>query len=357
MKNNKSTRAFYIILVPVVLVVVLLNSGFLQARVPAVTISGARYNVSQFNYYYFTAYNDFVAENFDESGENGPFDQTVALRTQMKEGDTSWRDYFISLAEERMVEVTYYSTQASVNGYDFSQEELAPVEETLAQVNADSTDAGVTLKNYLVAYWGVGMTEDTFTEELTRSIQADAYKAYLETSADVENAALSDRTDASQEDSYLSANLTMIQLNAAEDRFTGEVGETQIADLSEKLARLNARYEADPDTLLTLAENFNDNETLAKNQGQVENATKTSLPAVVADWVFAADTSIGDHCAVVDEEAGQGYLVVLSGWGVDAAQQDALEALRQETVEADLEEVRQNTTLGYNSLGKRLIGR
>jgi hypothetical protein len=357
MKNNKSTKIFYIILVPVILVVILLNSGFLQARVPAVTVSGASYNVAQFNYYYFAAYNDFVDENFDESGYNGPFDQSVDLRSQQKDEDTTWKEYFIQQAEEKLVEVTYFYSQATVAGYEFSEEELAPVEENLALINEEASDSGITLKNYLVAYWGVGMTEDIYTQELTRRVKAEAYEAYLTTIGEVEQTALDQWIQENQPESYPSANLTVICLKAAEDRFTGEVGETQLSDLSAKLERLAARYESDPSQLTALAEEFNDDDTLAKNQGALLNQTRDSLPAPVAEWVFDETTQLGDWTAVMDEENACAYLVRLDSWGEDAAEQDALRAVRQQQVADKLESVRENASISYRKLGSRLIGR
>ncbi len=357
MKKDKFSRIFYIILVPVILIVILLNSGFLQARVPAVTISGTHYNVAQFNYYYFTAYNDFVAENFDEDDKSGPFDPSVALRSQIKEGDTTWKDYFTSLAEQRMVEVTYYNAQASVAGYEFSEEELEPVQEQLAFMEADRLENNITMKNYLVAYWGVGMTEEIYTAELTRDVQASAYKAYLTSTADISDADITNWISANSPESYPTANLRMIQLDAAPDRFTGQVEEQQLADLSNKLDLLTARYEAEPDTLPALAVSFNDSEALAKAEGVLVNERKDTLPAIVADWVFSGSVQPGDHTSLLDEESGKAYLVLLESWGDDAARQTAIQALRQFQVDETLEDFCANSSISYRSLGVRLIGR
>lgn len=357
MKNNKFSRIFYIILVPIILIVILLNSGFLQARVPAITISGAHYNVAQFNYYYFSAYNDFMAENFDENGENGPFDPTVALRSQNKDEDTTWKDYFTSLAEQRMIEVTYYNSQAAVAGYEFSEEELNPIQKQLDFIEADRLENNITLKNYLVAYWGVGMTEEIYTAELTRDVQADAYKAYLTSTAEVSDADIDGWIAAHNPESYPTANLCMIELDAAPDRFTGEIGPQQLADLSEKLDRLTARYEAEPGALAELAASFNDSEALAKTEGALTNGTKDTLPTIVADWVFSGSVQPGAYTSLLDEESGKAYLVTLTGWGDDAARQTAIQSLRQSQVDEALEEVRTNSSISYRSLGARLIGR
>ena len=54
MKNqSKLVRAFYIVLVPVVLVVILLNSGVLQKWLTAVTVDGEPYSAVRYDYYYY----------------------------------------------------------------------------------------------------------------------------------------------------------------------------------------------------------------------------------------------------------------------------------------------------------------
>lgn len=357
MKNDKFSRMFYIILVPVILIVILLNSGFLQARVPAVTISGAHYNVAQFNYYYFTIYNDFIAKHFDENGENGPFDPSVSLRTQDKDESTTWEAYFTNLAEQRMVDVTYYSALASSAGYEFSQEELAPIQQQLDTIEAARLENNITMKNYLVAYWGVGMTEEIYTQELTRDVKAEAYARHLASSGEISEADIAAWITDNHPESYPSANLCLIELDAAPDRFTGEVGSRQLADLSEKLNRLTARYESAPDTLGELARNFNDSQELAMAQGEWINGTKDTLPGPVADWVFSGSVQPGDHTSLLDEDGGKAYLAVLTGWGDDAANQTAIRALRQSEAEEALEGFRANADISYNGLGARLIGR
>ena len=64
-KNNaKALTPMYIILVPVVLVVVLLNSGLLQRLLPAAQVRGTSYRANQYNYYYFSAYRDFLNTDY-----------------------------------------------------------------------------------------------------------------------------------------------------------------------------------------------------------------------------------------------------------------------------------------------------
>ncbi|MCD8143850.1 MAG: hypothetical protein LUD79_00675 [Oscillospiraceae bacterium] len=354
--NAKQSRIFYLILVPIILVVILLNSGFLQARIPAVTVGGSRFNVAQFNYYYFTELNSYIEDNFDEDGLNGPFDQSASLKTQYREDGSSWWEYFCTLAENDMKKVVYYSNLAETAGYEFSEEELAPIQTQMDAIEEDRLLNSISLSNYLVAYWGVGMTEAIYTGELTRQVKAEAYQTYLMETASVSNEDIESWIEENAPDSYASANLRIIVLDAAEDRFTGEVEEQQLTDLAEKLARLVERYEADPSAFAELAVSFCDDADLAEAEGIALNCTRSDLPDLVAEWVFTGEHQEGDYTSLVDESTEKGYLVIFDGWGEDVSWLTAVKALRQEQV-TDAETAATNAyTISYHTLGKRLIG-
>ena len=357
MRNNKWERSFFIILVPVILVVILLNSGFLQARVPAVTISGTHYNVAEFNYYYFTALNEYVDEYFDEDGENGPFDLSVSLDEQSRDDGTTWQDYFTQLAEERMIEVIYFNTEAEEAGYVYSDAELAPIQEQLDYIEADRLEYDISLSNYLVAYWGVGMSEAVYTAELTKDVQADAYAAFLSETLEVTEEAAADWIAENNPADYTTACLRVILLYAATDRFTGAVEAQQRTDLSEKLDRLLARYEADPGQIDALAAAFNDDADLAASLGVWENAMREDMPDILAGWVYDEAHTAGDYAALFDEENDMACLVIYEGEGEEAAVLTAVEALRQQSIADAISQLTEDAEITYNILGRQLIGR
>ena len=102
-KNPAILRAMYIILVPVVAMIILLNSGYLQRLVPAARLNGAAYSVVRYNYYYFDFYNSFLEENalmLDELG----YDPSLADSEQSYDGQISWKEFFQRQAETNMKE-------------------------------------------------------------------------------------------------------------------------------------------------------------------------------------------------------------------------------------------------------------
>jgi hypothetical protein len=352
MTKDKFTRSFYIVLVPVILVVILINSGFLQARVPAVSVGDQGFNVARFNFYYFTAYNDFVEENFDAEG-NGPFDESTALRDQEKSEGLTWKEYFQEIAQQRLQEVCYFYDLAQKTGYEFSEAEIQPVQDQMDLIEQDRTENGISLENYLVAYWGVGMTESIYREELTRSVQADAYRSYLIETAQVAEESLKAWVQENHPESYASANLRMIVLEAAEDRFTGEVGKQQLEDLQAKLERLQARYEDAPECFDELVKAFCEDPELSASGGICLNATKDLLPESIAAWVFSEERQPGDTTALVAENSA--YLVIYDGQGEDAAVITATKTLQDQQVTEACQQAAPEIT--HNALGWRLVGR
>ena len=98
-----SARTVLIIVVPLMLVLLLLNTGLLQRQLPAVSIGARSYTVAQFHYYLYNAYYDFVNEHAEELDQLG-LDVTRSLDKQAYDADRTWQDYFRDAALERMRE-------------------------------------------------------------------------------------------------------------------------------------------------------------------------------------------------------------------------------------------------------------
>ncbi len=355
MKQNNTTRIFYTILVPVILLVALMNSGFLQARFPAVSIDGTSYNVAQFNFYYFTIYQEYLSENFDDNGENGPFDTSVSLKTQYCEDGTTWRDYFIQQALDWMAEVAYYTTLAEQDGYTFSDEELAPVQEQMDAIEVARTANSISLKNYLVAYWGVGMTEATYTKELTRATKAAVYQTVLAEEYTPAEEEISTWLEENPQTDYQIAYLQIITLDAVADRETGEIGSDQLEALRQRLDQLVERYQSGTD-FATLQADYSTCQ-LGDEAGNLTVLDEEGLPDALAAWCLSGEAlEEGDLCTEVEESNGIGWCALFVGYGGSAAEQKAVEALSLLAIEAQAEQAVAEMTVTQSSLFMRLAG-
>lgn len=335
MKQNKDPmlRALYILLVPIVVLIIILNTGMLQRMVPAARVGGQSYSVVRYNYYYFDYYNRFLEEHETELEEIG-YDPTVSDTRQFTDSGESWKAFFMREAEADMAETAYYYDLAAAAGYVFSEEELLPVQERLDEHAAAQLASGINAKNYYTAYYGAGMTEAAYTAELTRQVKAQAYQAYLIRSAEPTQAQIDAYIAENSIPDYQTLNLRVITLEAQPDRETGEVGPEQLEALGKKLDRLAVRYEA--------GESFEDLQaafsscTLGDRSGQLENATIAELPACIADgWITGAEvksadvlpgvwlTGISDHT---------GYFAILDSFGGSGPEREASLALGEEAL-------------------------
>lgn len=350
--KDPALRAMYIILVPVVLLIILLNTGMLQRVLTAVTVNGEKYTVVRYNYYYFDYYNSFLEENEERLAELG-YDPEKADSQQAYDENTTWKEFFQTKAEANLVETAYYHDLAVKAGYQFSEEELAPVEEKLAANYARQILYGINSDNYYVSYYGAGMDESRYTEELTRQVKARAYKAHLDAAYAADQADIDRWLAENPVEDYLSAELRVITLEALPDRGTGEVGAAQLSALEARLDKLAARYEEGVpfEELQTVFST----RALGDEIGAL-NAVYADLPEELADWCLAeqADLSAGDTMRCVDEETGLAYFVIFDGQGENGPALEAKAALAASAAEETYQRILSECPVEHSTLGMML---
>lgn len=352
--NDPILRALYIILVPIVLLIIVLNSGMLQRWIPAAQIHGRNYSVVRYNYYYFDYYNSFLEENeliLDELG----YDPTLSDSNQYTGDGLTWKEFFQRQAEANMAETAYYCDLADENGYEFSEEELLPVEEQLAGNGEKQLASGIGAKNYYTAYYGSGMTEETYTAELTRQVKAQAYKDYLIRSAAPTQAEIDAYIKANGIPAYQTLNLRVITLEALPDRETGTVGQEQLNALKEKLNRLAARYEAGED-FGSLQAAFSTC-ALGNRSGVLLDATSTQLPECIAEnWLQVQNqAAVGSYMTDIEPKSGIGYFAVLDAFGESGQEREAALALGENAhLEQAALEMAENYSVKRHSFGMLL---
>lgn len=345
MKNEaKLTRAFYIIVVPVVLLMLVLNSGMLQRMLQAVTVDGEEYTGAQYNYYYFQVYQEFVETDYNPETYN----LNASASHQYYDADTTYKEYFSDRAYKRMVLSACYDRMAKEAGYEFSEYELAPAAEEMAEIDAFCAETGIAERNYFSAYYGAGMTREIFEAELLREARAAAYRAHLMesmewTESEVDSWLLENPTE-----DYSLADLWIIELNAVPARADGQVGERQLNDLEQRLARLDERWKCAEMTMQDLVRYA---DKVWGEGGFVTDAARDDLPAVVADWCFGTERGGADHVALMDRENGLAYLVHLTDENGSYAHEHASEMLAEAAL-AELEaELLLETAVEFHKLG------
>lgn len=353
--NPYLMRALYIILVPLVLLMILLNSGWLQRLLPAAEVHGEHYSVVRYNFYYFDCYRTFLAENEGRFAELG-FDPQRSEGQQTRPDGQTWKEYFQILAEAELAETAYYCDLAQAAGYQFSEAELAPVAQRLAAQREEYTLFGVAAGRYYVSYYGAGMTREAYEAELTRKVQAQAYQAFLTGAVQPEQADIDRwiREECPGQADYRTASLRIITLEALPDRETGETGPAQLEALAAKLARLEERYENGA-SFSELQAAFSTC-ALGGPDGTLSGAAAGDLPAVLADWCLTGQDALapGQVFSAIDRETGTAYFAVLDELGGSGLEQAARAALSAQTVAARQAEGAGGYTVERSGIGMLL---
>lgn len=329
-------RVLYILLVPIVALIIILNSGLLQRWVPAAVVHGERYSVARYNFYYFEYYNRFLDENADRLDELG-YDPGGTDTKQFTDEGISWKSFFLREAEKDMAETAYYYDLAQAAGYEFSEEELLPVGERLAEHAAAQAASNINARNYYTAYYGSGTTEEIYTAELTRVVKARAYKDYLIRSAAPTQAQIDAYIAANAVPDYRTADLRVITLEAQPDRETGQIGQEQLDALGRKMERLTARYDA--------GESFEDlqaafsTKALGDRQGVLTDATRLDMPEGLAYSLFFGGDDpaaypdgfpVGDY--MTGASGSTEYFIILDAWGGSGPEREATLTLGEEAL-------------------------
>lgn len=349
-EKNPYVRALYIVLVPIVLLIILLNSGWLQRFLPAAFVNGVSYSVVDYDYYYFDYYNRFLEENSDKLSSLG-YDSSVSNGQQDYDESMTWRDYFLSEGEKELAEARYSYDQAEAAGYEFSEDELLPISEQLLANEEIKSNYGLKDNNFYISYYGRGMNEEAYMKALTMSVKAKAYKNYLIHSYEPSKAELTDYLASHSESDYKTVSLSVITLDAEEIR--GEASsDASLTALKERLSRLEERVE-EGESFEDLQAAFS-TKKLGSSDGKLENASRADLPKVVADVLLSDQDQLesGSCFALLDEEEGVAYFIRLDGLGESGLEQEAAIELGKEKTEEELEEA----LAGAYQVKRNLIG-
>ena len=166
-KAAKSRRQWTIgsILVAILLIVIiLLNSGFLYKYTTAMTIGEESYSPAELSYSYANQYTSFLNQYGSYASLFG-LDTTqgmASLKTQecsmLGEGKT-WRDYFLQMAGNDLTQVSALKRYARDNGITLDESEIAALEENLSSLEQLAKSYGFSSANrFLAAQYGTGVT-------------------------------------------------------------------------------------------------------------------------------------------------------------------------------------------------------
>ena len=326
-KAAKSRRQWTIgsILVAVLLIVILLlNTGFVYKHTTAATVGDTKYSPAELSYYYVNQYSNFVSQYGSYASLFG-LDTTQGIASLGKqecsmlgEGQT-WRDYFMQGALGAMQQITALKDYAAGNGVALDESELAAIDADLESAAASAKQAGFSnLNNFFAAQFGTGvntavvrrLTADSQLASKVLQQYADSiehtpeeleeYYASLEGSSDLFDYAyyfVAAATVPAEGAEGEEAEETVTEQTLLEARMTAQAIEMAYndgADIADPTERLNAAIEAESDT------------DSATERSGVSGGSLGDM----SDWLRDGARKAGD-VSVVESAAGDGYYVVV----------------------------------------------
>ena len=343
-----------IILIPLVLVLMMLNTGWIQGILPAVTVYGRSYSALEFRYYFYNAYYDYVNEHAEELEELN-LDVTKTLKDQTYDGERTWQDYFQDAALEKMEEVTLLLEAAAEAGFSAEDEVGAACDERLEKLRQYCIDTGLSsLEDYFTAYYETGMTQERYLElyadqTVARLYREERAEQSVPTEDEVERRAASLGTSA-----VPTAPVSLACFEAAADRVSGEPEQRQWDNARTLAETFLERWEQDGGgTELFCAMTVTYVQAAQGPEDGVWNDMEAeALEPDVAQWCFAPERKEGDT-ALLSGETGW-WVVCYLQEGEDARLRQARQELQQEQYEQWCSQRQNGRTTVIHALGMTL---
>lgn len=285
------------------------NSGIREKNTVAATVCGTEMSNAQLNYYYVDAVYEF-ANTYGAYAAMFGLDLTKPLNEQVVNEETgaTWADDFVTNALANAKSTYALCADAEANGFALSEEELADIDNAMAQMDMQAIMNGFNdADSYIKAYYGHGASLESFKEYTLKNTLAQAYYTNY-----VENLNYTpDQIRAGEEGKeaefnnytynyyYLNVNKFLQGGTTVEDGTVTYSDEERAAAIAAAEAAAKALAEGafasveEFDAAIALMPINVDAETTPKST-LCSNYSFANLTAAAKDWLVAAERTAGD---------------------------------------------------------------
>lgn len=179
-KSNRMHVVYGVLGVVVAILAIALlvwDNGFFQKRTTALTIDGENFSPATVQYYYHNAMSETLY--YAQMGMDTGFDSSVDPKDQIQDeaSGTTWYDYFLNQAIDKLTQVTMVNHAAQKDGYTLPAEGQAYVDTNIKQMEQSVRASGYSnLDHYLRFNYGSYMDEQTYRDILTDQMTASYYE-------------------------------------------------------------------------------------------------------------------------------------------------------------------------------------
>ena len=319
-KTNGMIIAIAVIVVALLAISLTINSKAIRRNGTAIKIDGVEFSVSEFNYYYFNSYYNYVNQvytSYSDYADSMLPESGKPLKSQVydEESGETWADFFEGIALDSLKEVAGSYKEATETGFEMTEEQLQTIQDEYDNTEDSAFSYGFSsFKDYLESYYGKGMNEDTFYDVLYRMYYANFYSQSVKegfTYTDEELASYYDE-NSDQMDTYTyryfyiaADTVDETEYENDEDGLTA-AQEHAMADAKEKADTYANNINSEED-MIEAARDF-DSETYAEDDATLRHYAGNILGSVYGVWLREAGRQEGD--VYVAELENKGYYVV-----------------------------------------------
>lgn len=335
-REEKRTNLLYGVIAAAVLVAVIASfvwrSDFIPKTTTAATIDGEKYTAAEVEYYYQTAYRNFVTNsqysyflsylglNTNATLKSQSINSTAAamLGIELPDADAesaeadseadplaptgmTWHDYFLDEALDNMRVIQATLKAAEAEGFQYPAGVQAQYDDNMDALKAVAAASGISVSQYLKGNFGAGVTEKVYGEQLMRVLRYSAYADAYQDSLTYSDSELEETYNADR-NTYDHVSYEVVSFSGAAESTTDDEGNT-VEPTEEEAA---AALEAAQDLAQTVLDGFQDGgdlEELAnENDGTYsknENGTY-SAGSVMSEWLYDSARKSGDASTLAD---------------------------------------------------------
>lgn len=335
-REEKRTNLLYGIIAAAVLVAVIASfvwrSDFIPKTTTAATIDGEKYTAAEVEYYYQTAYRNFVTNsqysyflsylglNTNATLKSQSINSTAAamLGIELPDADAesaeadseadplaptgmTWHDYFLDEALDNMRVIQTALKAAEAEGFQYPAGVQVQYDDNMDALKAVAAASGISVSQYLKGNFGAGVTEKVYGEQLMRVLRYSAYADAYQDSLTYSDSELEETYNADR-NTYDHVSYEVVSFSGAAESTTDDEGNT-VEPTEEEAA---AALEAAQDLAQTVLDGFQDGgdlEELAnENDGTYsknENGTY-SAGSVMSEWLYDSARKSGDASTLAD---------------------------------------------------------
>ena len=309
-EKRKRRRTAALAVIGAVLIVILVvlaliaNSKMIRRKATAVTVGDMKFTVVDFNYFYYSAYNSYVANiyaNYSSQAETMLPDMTKSLKSQIFSESTgqTWDEVFTDEAMNSILRTASAWQAGHAAGYELSEDRLHSLNETFAAVQAQAEAGQTNLDDFLARNYGKGITGDAYYNLISMEAYADEYREHMKESFTYSQEAL---------DTYYAEHRDTLDVYTIRSFYLSKDAFDDGADGAKAAAESYAAGIRTEQDLIDAARDY-DGSIYAADDSTLHRYSGSSLASQYSEWVRDPARQYGDVYVAENTTAGAFHVV------------------------------------------------